>query len=181
MELQRHELHDLKMKQEEEITAIKREQMHQSANVVARQNQLESMMKFMLCQYNSNEPMPQPMLETMSQPMSQPMLQPMSQPWLCSSSWNLGFLIMVSVEGRVLIMVFIAGTVFSHLDDHYLWYNYVMHVCLSVNESYIGLIFIIYSILKLYYTIQCRDNYRTVTKSATSHVSCHVSTAWARL
>ena len=58
LESQQLKLHDLKMKHEEEIAAIKREQMEQSANVVARKNQLESMMKFMLCECNSNEPMP---------------------------------------------------------------------------------------------------------------------------
>ena len=74
LESQRQELHDLKMKQEEEISAIKREQAQKNANVVDRKNQLESMMKFMLCQYKSKETMLQ--LETMSQPMLQPMSQP---------------------------------------------------------------------------------------------------------
>lgn len=66
LESQRQKLHDLKMKQEQEIAAIKREQAQHNANVVTRQNQLDSMMKFVLGQYNSTEPMPQPMLQPMS-------------------------------------------------------------------------------------------------------------------
>ena len=61
LESQRQELHDLEMKQEEEIAAMKREQAEHNANVLTRQNQLDSMMKFMLGQYNSTKPMPQPM------------------------------------------------------------------------------------------------------------------------
>ena len=64
LQSQRQELDDLKMKQEEQIAAMKREQADNNASVLKKQDQLDAMMNYMLSKYNSNEPMSQ----LMSQP-----------------------------------------------------------------------------------------------------------------